>query len=1190
STGDTNHVLYLVLVSGCVSVGKLHNSEIFRITDTVFISLRNNVSDVERLQEVRRMLNSGTFYFSVIVSPDSAHNQLPFDLTLCAQRSVRTSETDNRFFWNRMLFLHPLRYGVNTDKWLLKAMCGGLSISTVYVGHIQAKACLISRLSCERVGTRFNVRGTNDSGNVANFVETEQFIYLENKVASYVMTRGSIPLFWEQTGVQVGAHKVRMSRGSEVSQPAYDRHLASIRQRYGHQMLINLVGSREGEGVIGQMFKAHHKSSRFGKEIPYVAFDYHHYCKGGKEENIKILRDHIHKNLNDFGFFYDDDEGVVQRQQTGTFRVNCIDCLDRTNRVQTFIGLEILSQQLECLGVNQKPTIVSRFEEVFKNMWIQNGDQVSRIYAGTGALEGKSKLKDGTLSVARTIQNNLLDNSKQEAIDILLTGKPLNNEYSDRARSLLATHYLHLPSNLLISMCDRYLEFTEALPIKVSVGTWNVNGGKHFNSIIFRRSDPLSDWLIDNKKKNSFVPNIMDLSLNSSFSALEDNDSSPTDLFAIGFQEIVDLNASNIMAASTTNQREWMVELQKTISRDENYVLITSVQLVGVCLFLFSRPKYAPFIRDVAIDQVKTGLGGAAGNKGGVAIRLLFYNSSLCFVCSHFAAGQHQFAERNADYAEITRKTSFPMGRSLNSHDYVFWCGDFNYRIDLSNDEAKQLVKDRDWTALLAADQLKCQQNESKVFRNYIEGDICFAPTYKYDINSEDYDTSEKCRVPAYTDRILFKKRYPTASNESMDSLNYGKIVHYGRAELKTSDHRPVIAELLCEVLVIDEEKRSQVFRSVLEQMGPLDATVVVSPYDSDDDNCFDDMFVTQLLKRLANESGEIILARFGDNNLRVTFREGQCALKAAKLESISVLNKTFVIELKTKNWIEAVEEELKLGINNTIPLLEKSSEFNDFDDMNHSLGPTFDPMAYPMAADEETDICSNSSGHSSPIPPNDSNEPSERPPPLPGRSTPTVPPPARPPPPKNPMASPSRPPPPASKVAVKPINIPLTDPWNDNLSSPEVNKPLKPVPVRPAPLPPPTNGWNKSAELGETSEHDSSFDLPPPSMPAPPLPLTHSDTSFEAEKSAPPPPPRVDSFKDCSEEPPLSPFLYELPPAPPLPPITNEEPPPIPSRPNIASILESTQDFISVQTNPPPIPARTVAKPPIIPPRRTAQ
>lgn len=181
-----------------MSVGKLQNSEIFCISDTIFISLRNNPSDLDRIQDVRKILNSGTFYFSW-----SSNVQDNFDLTLCAQKSERTRSTDNRFFWNRMLYLHLKSFSVNTEKWLLKVMCGGVSINTVYVGHQQAKACLISRLSCERAGTRFNVRGTNDNGHVANFVETEQVIFLDNKVSSFILIRGSIPLFWEQTGVQV---------------------------------------------------------------------------------------------------------------------------------------------------------------------------------------------------------------------------------------------------------------------------------------------------------------------------------------------------------------------------------------------------------------------------------------------------------------------------------------------------------------------------------------------------------------------------------------------------------------------------------------------------------------------------------------------------------------------------------------------------------------------------------------------------------------------------------------------------------------------------------------------------------------------------------------------------------------------------------------------------------------------------
>ncbi len=61
------------------------------------------------------------------------------------------------------------------------------------------------------------------------------------------------------------------------------------------------------------------------------------------------------------------------------------------------------------------------------------------------------------------------------------------------------------------------------------------------------------------------------------------------------------------------------------------------------------------------MGSVKTGIGGAAGNKGGVAIRLLLHSTSLCFVCTHFAAHQNKVAERNNDFAEICRKVQFPL-------------------------------------------------------------------------------------------------------------------------------------------------------------------------------------------------------------------------------------------------------------------------------------------------------------------------------------------------------------------------------------------------------------------------------------------------------------------------------------------------------------------------------------------------
>nr|XP_055135479.1 synaptojanin-1 isoform X4 [Symphalangus syndactylus] len=916
--GDTM-LHYLVLVTGCMSVGKIQESEVFRVTSTEFISLRIDSSDEDRISEVRKVLNSGNFYFAWSASGIS------LDLSLNAHRSMQEQTTDNRFFWNQSLHLHLKHYGVNCDDWLLRLMCGGVEIRTIYAAHKQAKACLISRLSCERAGTRFNVRGTNDDGHVANFVETEQVVYLDDSVSSFIQIRGSVPLFWEQPGLQVGSHRVRMSRGFEANAPAFDRHFRTLKNLYGKQIIVNLLGSKEGEHMLSKAFQSHLKASEHAADIQMVNFDYHQMVKGGKAEKLhSVLKPQVQKFL-DYGFFYFNGS-EVQRCQSGTVRTNCLDCLDRTNSVQAFLGLEMLAKQLEALGLAEKPQLVTRFQEVFRSMWSVNGDSISKIYAGTGALEGKAKagkLKDGARSVTRTIQNNFFDSSKQEAIDVLLLGNTLNSDLADKARALLTTGSLRVSeqtlqsasSKVLKSMCENFYKYSKPKKIRVCVGTWNVNGGKQFRSIAFK-NQTLTDWLLDAPKL-------------AGIQEFQDKRSKPTDIFAIGFEEMVELNAGNIVNASTTNQKLWAVELQKTISRDNKYVLLASEQLVGVCLFVFIRPQHAPFIRDVAVDTVKTGMGGATGNKGAVAIRMLFHTTSLCFVCSHFAAGQSQVKERNEDFVEIARKLSFPMGRMLFSHDYVFWCGDFNYRIDLPNEEVKELIRQQNWDSLIAGDQLINQKNAGQIFRGFLEGKVTFAPTYKYDLFSDDYDTSEKCRTPAWTDRVLWRRRkWPfDRSAEDLDLLNAsfqdeskilytwtpGTLLHYGRAELKTSDHRPVVALIDIDIFEVEAEERQNIYKEVIAVQGPPDGTVLVSIKSSlPENNFFDDALIDELLQQFAS-FGEVILIRFVEDKMWVTFLEGSSALNVLSLNGKELLNRNITIALKSPDWIKNLEEEMSL-------------------------------------------------------------------------------------------------------------------------------------------------------------------------------------------------------------------------------------------------------------------------------------
>uniref|UniRef100_A0A3Q4H243 phosphoinositide 5-phosphatase n=1 Tax=Neolamprologus brichardi TaxID=32507 RepID=A0A3Q4H243_NEOBR len=870
----------LVVVTGCSSVGKVQDSEVFRVTQTDFISLKNDPGDEERIAEVRKVLNSGHFYFAW------SSTGVSMDLSLNAHRRIIEDTTDNRFFWNQSLHLHLKHYGVNCDDWLLRLMCGGVEIRTIYAGHKQAKACIFSRLSSERAGTRFNVRGTNDDGQVANFVETEQVIFLDDKVSSFIQIRGSIPLFWEQPGIQVGSHRVKLSRGFEANAPAFERHFTALRRLYGKQVIINLLGSKEGEHMLSKAFQSHLKASEHASAVKMVNFDYHQNVKGGKADKLhSVLKPQLNKFVEECGFFYYSGETGILRTQGGTMRTNCLDCLDRTNSVQAFFALEMLPKQLEQMGLTEKPQLVARFQEVFRTMWSANGDSVSKIYAGTGALDGKAKagkLKDGARSVTRTIQNNFFDSSKQEAIDILRLGSTLNSDLADKARALLTTSSLYASPRVLLGMCQNYHKYTRPKQIRVCIGTWNVNGGKQFRSIAFR-NQTLNDWLLDAPK-------------NAGHPEFQDSRTNPIDIFAIGFEEMVELNAGNIVSASTTNQKLWAAELQKNISRDHKYVLLASEQLVGVCLFVFIRPQHAPFIRDVAVDTVKTGMGGATGNKGGVAIRLLFHTTSICFVCSHFAAGQSQVKERNDDYNEITRRLSFPMGRLLYSHDYVFWCGDFNYRISLPNEEVKDLIKQQNWDALTAGDQLLDQKNAGLV-----------KPT---------------AHMHNYTDVILYASTFecllicgtePGHLDDDVEQTwSPGTLKYYGRAELKTSDHRPVVAVIDVDILEVDPEARHQVYKDVIARQGPPDGTILVSLCSSGPDDYFDDALIDELLEKFAN-FGEVILIRFVEEKMWVTFLEGYSALAALSLSASTVLGKVIDIRLKSPGWIKSLEEEMSV-------------------------------------------------------------------------------------------------------------------------------------------------------------------------------------------------------------------------------------------------------------------------------------
>ena len=128
--------------------------------------------------------------------------------------------------------------------------------------------------------------------------------------------------------------------------------------------------------------------------------------------------------------------------------------------------------------------------------------------------------------------------------------------------------------------------------------------------------------------------------------------------------------------------------------------------------------------------------------------------------------------------------------------------GDMNYRIDHRRDAIIASIRAGDLTSLLLHDQLlrEIKFNRGCRLRGFSEGVLTFDPTYKYDPYTNNYDSSEKRRSPAWCDRILWHSRVPSRVRQ----------LHYRRYEANVSDHKPISAAFAVTVKTFDHEAREK--------------------------------------------------------------------------------------------------------------------------------------------------------------------------------------------------------------------------------------------------------------------------------------------------------------------------------------------------------------------------------------------
>jgi hypothetical protein len=379
------------------------------------------------------------------------------------------------------------------DPFILPVMFGMMRIAITHIKSTPLTFALITRRSRYRAGTRYFTRGIDEQGHVANFNETEQIVILNEgssymggfaggdmgrigkigrnpgsdlQVLSFVQTRGSVPAYWAEINTLHYVPRLQI-RGVETALDAARKHFDEQIRIYGDNYLVNLVNQKgredqvkkayeqivetlvsspsiatEGDQVTNEKFHVIEPGQRNKAydQLHYIYFDFHHETKGLRWHRALLLLDRLLPGLLEGQYFRGvelpgDSQGRldVRNKQTNVVRTNCMDCLDRTNVVQTMLARWTLTRQLTDVGI-LKPGETADDDEAFKflfrNVWSDNADVVSKSYSGTGALKTDftrtgertkaGMARDFSNSLTRYFRNNLSDGPKQDAFDIFL--------------------------------------------------------------------------------------------------------------------------------------------------------------------------------------------------------------------------------------------------------------------------------------------------------------------------------------------------------------------------------------------------------------------------------------------------------------------------------------------------------------------------------------------------------------------------------------------------------------------------------------------------------------------------------------------------------------------------------------------------------------------------------------------------
>ena len=877
---------YLIAITKALLVCTIAKKEIYKVIETNFIKLNEDEdeksegsnddyysnNDLEIISQLKEKFKNG-FYFSngydlanSLTSQNQIKNFFTKEKKLISDYDY-IAEGNKNFLANFKLTSQILSLQAKQSLKFFFSNCIYGNIEAFIYEKENIQIILISRRYLWNYGIFNYRRGLSKYGGNSNQIETEIILIHDNKdIYSNIYLSSYLPIYFKNKKY------VEMN----VANKAFIKYFKTLTDEYNFLFLFAIKNDDKDDKYITK-FK-----TMLRQNMKSIENRWKYYFINAKEKKtIKNTIEKMPKSIVDYiGYTLLKDNILVDPNKVQTGIISFLSMDNKTlNQNQLNLIYLILYNMLSDLSSQEKLT---NFLEKDINLDLYDEDKKTEKEQVESNEQSEPKndneetlnneIKDSDLFINQL--KSMLKNRDKELTSQYYTnyGFDLNKKYQRVYEILFGknTKFLPFKSNLN----DHREEFSDIEKIKLYVATWNTSSTE---------PSKISQLNLDSlliPKDPKIVP----------------------DMYFVGFQEVVKLNATNIIITGEEKLQqilnEWDKKVFESLQKIGKYKKLVVMNLVGINFFSYILEDKFDKVKNISRKIVKTGFGGTTGNKGSCVINFDYENTSFSISCSHLVANKKNKRLKELEYIlnlklntfynpeklkdkstdqidsisqsleeimspeEDTIKTTHSNSIALtqsnilnnsslqkpdvtpaNNDSLLFkdtdvWIlfGDLNFRIDMEYEEFSDFIKKgNSWDKLLDYDQfVKYQLASLSSMTNIQEDLIKFAPTYKYIINSDEFDytpenkvqiqnqkenenlhKSGKKRNPSWCDRIFYKKNsYMTKSGQKIiTGLEYNNVMD---KNFQSSDHRPVYE--IFEVIIFKEnpEKKELIEKEII--------------------------------------------------------------------------------------------------------------------------------------------------------------------------------------------------------------------------------------------------------------------------------------------------------------------------------------------------------------------------------------